>query len=397
MTRESATAHVLALVAAAGMAAGTRAPQPRQRVDVALRAARWLDVEAGRYQGPSVILVAGGRITDIADAGRVGEERASRVIDLGEAVTVLPGLIDAHVHLQIGGEPRANAAAALRAGFTTVVDLGATTDAVLRLREAEAAGAAEAPRILAAGLWVGTTGGVCDFNGIGLSGGPDAFRARVRDNVAAGADLIKVCVSGWTADAFERPAAYEIADASLAAVVDEAHRRERLVIAHAISRGGVEALVRSGADGLAHAAYLDLDAARELRSRGVFMIPTLASLLPATPGPAAAALGESVRLAYRSGVPLVFGTDGGVLPHGRNAQEFAALVEAGLTPLDAIRTATLNAARALRSSESFGSIAVGRSADIVGVAGDPLRDVGALARPTFVMHRGRVVVEALGR
>jgi len=382
----------LAVVAVTAVVSGLidRPPLASAPADLALRVGRWLDVRSGELRGPDVILVAGGRITAIVPPSKLDDRSTASTIDLREA-TLLPGLIDAHVHLQIGGEPAENAAKALRAGFTTVVDLGATSDTVLRLRDAIAAGSAEGPRILAAGRWVGTKNGVCEFGGIGVSGGPEAFRARVRDNIAAGADLTKVCVSGWTSDAFAKPDAYEIADDALGAVVDESRQNTRLVIAHAISLGSVRASLRAGVDGLAHAAYLDAATARQLRDRRVFLVPTLTSLLASAPGVQGATLRDAFGLAYRDGVRVVFGTDGGVLPHGQNATEFATLVDAGIPPIEAIRTATTNAAAALRLSGSIGEIAVGRAADLVAIKGDPLADIRALARVVFVMQNGRVI------
>lgn len=381
---------VLAWAIAAATAALTPAQTPApSRGDVTLRATRLLDPVSGQIRGPLVIQVSGGRITKILPANEV-DARSGTVIDLGNA-TVLPGLIDAHVHLQIGGEPQANATAILRAGFTTVVDLGARSDVVLRLRDQIAAGTAEGPRILAAGLWVGTKAGVCEFGGIGIAGSPDAFRARVRENIAAGADLIKVCVSGWAADGFARPDSYEIADDALAAVVDESRRADRMVVAHAISAGGVKAALRAGVRGLAHAAYVDKTTAEELRTHGVFLVPTLTSLLAGTQGPAAEALRTSVTTAYRAGVRIVFGTDGGVLPHGQNAKELTTLVDAGLSPIDAIRAATVHAAGAFGLADTIGSIEPGRAADIIAVDGDPLADVTSLSRVVFVMHDGRIV------
>ncbi len=358
--------------------------------DIALRATRWLDVASGKLRGPVVILVSGGKISDMVPASEFSENSARLLIDLGDAV-VLPGLVDAHVHLQIGGRPEENAAAALHAGFTTVVDLGATSDVALRLRDAIASGSIEGPRILAAGRWVGTKNGVCEFGGIGVAGGPDAFRARVRENIEAGADLTKACVSGWTAEAFSNPEAYEITDDALAAIVDESGRSERMVVAHAISLGSVKAALRAGVRGLAHAAYLDAATAEDLKARSVFLIPTLASLSSADESPSADVLRNSVATAYRAGVRIVFGTDGGVLPHGQNAREFVAIAAAGISPLDAIRAATTNASQAIGLAQSIGALEVGKIADIIAVDGNPLADVEALSRVVFVLHQGRVI------
>jgi imidazolonepropionase-like amidohydrolase len=370
-------------------ASGVRADQETV-ADVAVRASNWLDLASGDTRGAVTLLVKDGKIARIITSGEVDPKSARRVLDLGRA-TLLPGLIDAHVHLQIGGQPHENAMAALRAGFTTLVDLGATSDAILRLRDAILSGSTDGPRILAAGLWAGTKNGICEFGGIGVSGGPEGFRRRTRDNVAAGADLIKVCVSGWVPAAVASPEAYEIADDALAAVVDESIRAKRLVIAHAISLGAAKAAVRAGVNGLAHAAFLDTATAHELRERDVFLISTLTTLNQQL-NPPTDALQASVLTAQRAGVRIVFGTDGGVLPHGRNAAEFRALTAAGLSPIETLRTATTNAAHALGLTGKAGTLAEGLPADIIAVDGDPMADIGAMERVLLVMQNGREIV-----
>lgn len=356
---------------------------------VAIRAGRIIDPATGRVVANQTILVEGDHIRAVAS--NVALPAGATVHDLS-GLTVIPGLIDAHVHLGIGGPVRDNALADLRAGFTTVVDLGARTHRLLRLRDSINAGHILGPRVLGAGIWVGRKDGVCEFNGIGIAGGAEAFRQRVRENIAAGADVIKVCVTGWPADAYASPDASELPDSTLRAVVDEAHRGGRRVIAHDISRGGVRAGVAAGIDGLAHAAYLDSATAVLLRDRAIFLIPTLASLTGGDTSAVSRGLTGAVGLAQRVGVRLVFGTDGGVLPHGQNAQEFLALRAAGVPTLEQLRAATTNAAQALGLSDSLGRIAPGMLADIVAVDGDPLVDVTALQRVRFVMSRGQVVL-----
>jgi len=363
--------------------------QPAQDANTFLRCARWLDPVAGELQGASVFEIANGEIVRIIPAAEFDRRPLRPSIDLG-AATMLPGLVDAHVHLEIGGAAADNALAALRAGFTTVVDLGATSDAVIRVRDRVDAGTIIGPRILAAGLWAGVKNGVCEFGGIGIADGPAGFRARVRENVAAGAEVIKVCVSNWLAPAFQKPGEYEIDDASLAATVDESKRHKRPVVAHAISLGSVKASIRAGVNGLAHAAFVDEATATEMKSARMFMIPTLASLVADRTGPAALALRQSVALAHRAGVPLVFGTDSGVLPHGQNSKEFVAMAAAGIPPIDTIRAATVNAARAFGLGLT-GRIVVGARADLVAVDGNPLEDAAAMTRVVFVMRNGRVV------
>lgn len=352
-----------------------------------IRAGRLLDVKTGQLTRDPLIVIENGRITTVR--GDQAPQSGDSVIDLS-AYTVLPGLIDAHVHLGIGGAVRQNAAAILSAGFTTVVDLGARTTRLLVLRDSINAGHIPGPRVLAAGIWIGRKDGVCEFGGIGIAGGAEGFRERVRVNVQAGADVIKACVSGWPTEAYAQPDRYELPDSVLAAIVGEARRLGRKVIAHDISLGGVQAALRAGVHGLAHAAYVDSATAVTMRSRSMFLITTLASLAADT-SPASRALIEATRLAHRAGVQLVFGTDGGVLPHGENAKEFSALALAGVSPLESIRSATWNAATALGLADSLGTIAPGMIADIIAIEGNPLSDVTSLQRVRFVMSRGRVV------
>jgi imidazolonepropionase-like amidohydrolase len=370
--------------------AGAGMPRPRAAGTYAITGVRVLDVAAGRYSPPSVVIVAGTRIARIVDAGGFRPASGDSVIDLSGAY-LLPGLIDAHVHLTLGGTIAANAAATLRAGFTTVVDLGARAHRVLRFRDSVNAGLALGPRILAAGQWIGIQGGVCEFNGIGVAGGAEALRHRVRENVDAGADVIKLCVSGWPAEAFANPEKYELDDARLSASVSEAHASRRLVIAHDLSRAGVAAALRLGVDGFAHAAYVDSSIASEMKRRNAFMMPTLASLTTGDSSAAARQLIAAVTLAQKTGVKMVFGTDAGVIRHGDNAIEFPALVNAGLSPIEAIRAATTNAATSLRLADSVGVVRPGMVADLVAFDVDPLKEIEALQKPRFVMARGSVV------
>lgn len=353
-----------------------------------VHAARLVDPASGKITRDRYIVVEGDRVVGVE--GRRPALDGAETIELGQLV-VLPGLIDAHVHLAIGGPVRDNAMAALRAGFTTVVDLGAQTTRLLQVRDSINAGSIPGPHVVAAGIWVGTKNGVCEFNGVGLAGGPEAFRARVRENLAAGADLIKVCVTGWPATAHANPSEVEIAADALDAVVQEAHAAGKLVVAHAIGLAGVQASLRAGVDGLAHAAYIDAATAGQMRAKKMFMIPTIASLTANDTSAVATDLVAALKLAHRNGVALAFGTDGGVLPHGEKITEFKALIAAGFTPAEALRSATVDAARLLHL-EKIGGIAPGLAADVIAVDGNPLQDVDALGRVRFVMARGKVVV-----
>jgi imidazolonepropionase-like amidohydrolase len=338
-----------------------------------------------------LVLVERARIAEVMPASRYRPRPGDRLVDLGD-VTLSPGLIDAHVHLSIGGPPRAAAAATLEAGFTTVADLGAVSQGIHLVPDSIAAGAWAGPRVLTAGLWIGVKDGVCEFGGIGVSGGADAFRARVRENIAAGANLIKACVTGWPAVAWAHPDSAELSSAMLAALVDEAHRAGRRVVAHALSRAGVGRALEARVDGLAHAALVDDSLAGRMQERGMWLIPTLASLTAGDSSAPARALRDAVCRAHEAGVMLVYGTDGGVLPHGRNAEEALALRAAGIPAVDVLRAATINAARALGIADSVGAISPGMIADLVAFPGDPLTDVGVLRQPRFVMARGRIVL-----
>jgi imidazolonepropionase-like amidohydrolase len=181
-----------------------------QQPAVAIRAAGMIDVQQGRWIDKAVVVVQDGRIAAAGPAADITVPSNASIIDL-PVTTLLPGLIDAHVHLTLAGPPVENARATLAAGFTTVQDLGAVTYANISLRDAINAGGVEGPRIVASGPWLGISGGICDFNGIGVKGA-EAFRTRVREDVERGADLIKVCVSGWLAEAVANPAQYEISD-----------------------------------------------------------------------------------------------------------------------------------------------------------------------------------------
>jgi len=381
---------VVAVILAAACVRATPASSAQDSPRTAIRASRLVDPVGATTQRDVVVLVEGSRIADVVPGARYQPRANDRVIDLGDA-TLLPGLMDAHVHLTIGGPIKQNAGATLRAGFTTVADLGAVSQRVLRVRDSITAGLLEGPRVLAAGLWIGVKGGVCEFTGIGVAGGPEAFRARTRENLSAGADLIKVCVTGWPGVAMAHPDSAELSPAALSAMVEEAHRGGRRVVAHALSREGVRRALDAGVDGLVHAAYLDDSLAARMRQRNVWLVPTLASLTAGDTSAVARGLVDGVRRAHEAGVTLVYGTDGGVLPHGQNAREAAALAAAGIPPADVLRAMTVNAARALGLADSVGAVQRGMVADLVAVPGDPLADLAVLTRPGFVMARGRVV------
>jgi imidazolonepropionase-like amidohydrolase len=351
-----------------------------------LRGGFRLDARTGTLQPNGTIVVRDGKIVALrppTDAQPV--PAGARVVDLAGR-TILPGLIDAHVHLTLAGDPDSNALATLRAGFTTVVDLGSADGAGVRLRDATAHGRVAGPRVIAAGSWIGAKGGVCEFGGATVNGATEAAE-RTRADLDAGADLIKVCITGWPKDAVAFPDSVELKAAPLDAVMKVAGGAHRMVFAHAIGLAGALLGATPGVTARAHPPVVDTAAAAALRGSSVWVISTLASLGP-RPG------GKEVLASFRrlraAGVPVVLGTDAGVLAHGQNARELAALTAAGLTPAEALRAATVDAARLLGRND-LGEIKLGAVADFVVVAGDPLQDITLLQRPEMVVQGGRTV------
>jgi imidazolonepropionase-like amidohydrolase len=337
-----------------------------------------MDVESGRANESASIAVSGDRI-------QAESPENTRTLDLGN-LALLPGLIDAHVHLTLAGEPEANARATLLAGFTTVQDLGAVGYETLELRDAIQAGRVVGPRVVASGPWLGISGGICDFSGIGVRGA-EAFRERVRADVERGSDLIKVCVSSWLEEAFREPTKYEISDDELPAAIEEAHRLDRRVAVHALSEAGIETAVAMGADLVVHGGFTPPGTIERMKAEGIYQLTTLSSLRKAAPFES---LRSHLRGAVGLGLPLAFGTDAGVIPHGTNAAEFAELSAIGLAPAAAIRAATIDAARAVGLEGQVGTLRPGAFADVIGVDGNPLEDLTALSRVRFVMKGGRV-------
>ncbi|MFN8654592.1 MAG: amidohydrolase family protein [Gemmatimonadales bacterium] len=347
---------------------------------------QYLDVDAGVVVENGALVMRGGRIAEM----HTPEERflppaGATVRDL-TGQTILPGLIDAHVHLTLSGDPAANALATLRAGFTTVIDLGSVGGAGVQLRDAIREGKTRGPRIIAAGSWIGSKGGVCEFGKATVST-PAEATARARADLAAGADLLKVCVTGWPADAVAAPDSVEFAAPLLDPVLSVARRAKAPVYAHAIGQAGALLAAGRGVRALAHTPIVDSAAARTLARSHVTLISTLATL---TAGPDSLALRASFARLRQAGVPVVLGTDAGVLPHGQNAAELVALTRAGLTPLEALRAATAAPARLL-GRKDLGRIALGATADLVAVPGEPLQDITLTTHPSLVVSGGRIV------
>lgn len=383
---QRAVRAIAAVLFAAALPLTLAAGQADSRL-VTITAHQILDVERGAVVREAVVVIEGDRI--VAAGPKTSTTARGRTIDLGD-VTLLPGLIDAHVHLTLGGAPDANAKATLLAGFTTVQDLGALGNANILLRESIKSGKVLGPRIVSAGPWLGETGLTCDFQGIGVKGA-EAFRARVRKDVEAGADLIKVCASGWLAQAAKEPDALEISDDELRAAIEEAHRAERRVAVHAISQRAVSLAVAHGADLIVHGGFTSAETIAAMKVRDVRQLPTLWSFKQGNPPALYEQLRAHMAGAVRDGLPIAFGTDAGVIPHGSNANEFLELESIGLSRIDAIRAATIHAAKAVGMAGDIGVLRQGTLADIIAIRGNPLDDLRAVQNVTFVMKGGVVV------
>lgn len=385
-------------------------------------------------RGPSTITVTDGRITAIDDGLARTFAAGVRVIDLSTK-TVLPGLIDAHVHLtgDPGGDFRdeavettessvvtgaKNARITALAGFTTVRDLGSATLAGFALRDGTAKGFIPGPRILSVGSAISIIGGHGDVSGFRpeVNAALDANNTctgavqcaeRVREASKRGADVIKITATGGVLSQQGRGLGKHFTDEEMASIVSTAHGLGLKVAAHAHSASGVEGAVRAGVDSIEHGTFADAAGLKEMKARGTWFVPTLMAFtgirerlgknvytptVEAKVRETLSHVGEALKAARALGVRVAFGTDAGVFEHGRNAEEFAQLVSyGGMTPAQALASATTDAAMLLGLENQVGRIAPGYSADMIAVDGDPLTDVRVLEKVKFVMVRGRVI------
>jgi imidazolonepropionase-like amidohydrolase len=389
------------------------------------------------------VIVRDGRIESVSSgyldpaAVGAGEGDTVRTFDLRNYF-VLPGLIDSHVHITGENNPRVRLQAVelsdaddaiagagfakktLLAGFTTVRDVGAGSgDAIFALRDGIAKGDVMGPRIFASGATVTVTGGHADgtqgyrddivevLRSSAVCDGPAACRRAVREQVRRGADHIKLTATGGVLSNTAAGLEQQFFPDELQAVVETAHAMGRKVTAHAHGVSGINAALRAGVDSIEHGTYLDDDSVKLFRKSGAYLVPTMlagATVVDLAKDPTSHLLPpqrekalkvgpqmhDMVVRARKGGVKIAFGTDSGVSRHGENAREFALLVGAGLTPMEAIKTATINAAEHLGQADALGSIAPGKHADIIAVDQDPLKDVNALLDVDFVMKGGFV-------
>jgi imidazolonepropionase-like amidohydrolase len=428
-----------ALVVAAfvfSLSFAANAQQPPAGKTIVLKAARLWDGKSDAVVTPGVVVISGGKIQAAGSSAQI--PAGAEVIDLGDA-TLLPGFMDAHVHMSgefsddwrqayINSQQKPIAEQALdtieyarktlMAGFTTVRDLGAGEQIDVGLRNAIRNGKVPGPRMLVTVHALGATGGHCDNSGHrqglfpetgvkdGIANSPWEIRAAVRLNHKYGADVIKVCATGGVlslTDAVDTP---QLTQEELDAMVDEAHALRMRAAAHAHGAEGAKRAIRAGINSIEHGTFLDDEALDLMKQKGTYYVPTLMAAqglrermarAAAFPPPilekarvAAAALDATVRKAIQKGVKIALGTDAAVYPHGRNAEEMAELVRLGMKPVDALKAATSVDADLLGVADRLGSLEAGKIADVIATPGDPTRDITVTQKVLFVMKDGTV-------
>jgi imidazolonepropionase-like amidohydrolase len=382
------------------------------------------------------ILIEGGRIKEVS-AGFVAPPEGAQRIDLSDRF-VLPGLIDCHVHLtgqmdrgyrmrmvedsdpKVGFNAAHNASLTLAAGFTTVRDVGAlgNPDVIFALRAAIAEKKVAGPRVLCVGDILSPTGGHgqtygyrqdvcgCVQSTSGICDGVDECRRAVRRQVSQGADAIKFVATGGVLSDIKAGLDQQFTTDEIRTIIETAHNLGRRVAAHAHGAAGINAALEAGVDSIEHGSFLDDRSIELFLAKGAFHVPTIiagvtASEMAEREGELSPAMADKARTvgkkikealarSHKAGVTIAFGTDMGVGPHGQNGREFGFLVEAGMTPREAIHAATINAAKLLDISSEAGTIAPGKVADIIAVDSSPLGNVTVLERVGFVMSRGDV-------
>jgi len=421
-------------VGSAASAQPTVLIQPEAQVgEVVVTADRLLDVRTGRMIDHPQVRIRDGHIVEVARAGAAVPSNA-RVIDL-PGMTLMPGLIDMHVHLDAdptyGGYnvlqfndrfwsmlSVAHAQSTLLAGFTTVRNVGAEAWNDVGLREAIDEGKLTGPRIVTATYAFGATGGHCDSTFFPPSMNqkspynadtPDEARQRVRELRKYGAQVIKICATGGVFSHNTEPGQQQMSYAEMKAVADEAHQWGLKVAAHAHGTAGIKDAIRAGVDTIEHASLIDDEGIRLAKQHGAWLSMDIYNTdYTQAEGKKNGVLEdnlrkdrevgdiqrENFRRANQAGAKMVFGTDAGIYPHGDNAKQFAVMVRYGMTPLQAIQAATVNASQAL-GREDVGVVEANRWADLIAVNGDPTQDVKLLEQVPFVM-KGGVVVKGEG-
>ena len=395
----------------------------------AVRCGKLLDVRTGKMLSNQVIVFDGdGVITSVSGEGTAPAGGAT--LDLPNA-TCLPGLIDMHTHITLDptslgysglgiSVPREaitgakNARLTLRAGFTTTRNVGAGGYSDVAVRDGINAGEIEGPRMLVSGPALGITGGHCDdnllpsefhFRAEGVADGPWAARAKVREVIKYGADVIKICASGGVLSKGDLPGTPQYTLEEMTAIAEEAHKLGRKVAAHAHGTQSIKDAIRAGIDSIEHSSLIDDEGIALAKQRGTYLVFDIynddyilqegakAGMLPESiekEKKIGRLQRENFRRAFQAGAKIAFGTDSGVYPHGDNAKQFAKMVEWGMKPWDAIQAATVNAADLTGWGDKVGVIEKGHYADVIAVSGDPLANVRELESVKFVMKGGVV-------
>ena len=412
---------------------------------IALKAARMFDGKSNALLQNGVVIVQGDKIVDAGSNLQIPS--GARVVDLGDA-TLCPGFIDAHTHLTQDFSCNYNerrlreldlnvseqaiqatefARATVEAGFTTVRDLGSRFVAShefvdVALRNSINKRVIVGPRMLVATKGIGATGGHFDpTNGFrdflfghepdytdGIANGPDEIRKAVRFEVKNGADVIKAAVSGGVLSLTDEVDTPQLTPAEMAALVDESHRLRKKVAVHCHGDQVAREAIEAGVDSIEHGSFMKPDTLTMMKKKGVFLTPTLMAsewimakignyppALQAKAKAATAARSDMFRNAVKMGVKISFGTDAAVFPHGQNAKEFKLMVDLGMTPIDALKSATANDAELLGIAQKVGTLEKGKLADVIAVPGDPSTDITATERVSFVMKEGRIIRQGL--
>ena len=391
-----------------------------------------LDVDSGKMRQDYALVIEDNRITQVGPSSKVVKPADAQTLDLSDYF-VTPGFMDAHVHFhgsanthgykRLGvSQPTAtllgavNAKKTLEAGFTTVRMVGASGFADVALRDMINSGQLPGPRILAAGPPIGITGGHCSDNnllpfdkesvGDGVADGPWQMRAMVRRNIKFGVDLIKTCSTGGVLSKGTEVGAAQSTIEELTAIVEEAHSQGRKVAAHAHGATGIKNAITAGVDSIEHASFIDDEGIRMAKKNGTVLVMDIYNTEYILGEGAKAGIleeslekerrtgstqRESFRRAHQAGVQIVFGSDAGVYPHGDNAKQFSRMVRFGMTPAEAIRAATKNAAALFGMDADVGELVEGKYADFVAVSKNPLDDISVLETPDYVVKGGSIV------
>jgi imidazolonepropionase-like amidohydrolase len=408
---------------------------------VVLKAARMFDGKAKALVQNGVVIVQSDKIVDVGS--NLPEPQGARVIDLGDA-TICPGFMDGHTHLtsDYSGDyntrrlheldlnvseqaikATAHARATIEAGFTTVRDLGsrfvASREFVdVALRNSINKGVVVGPRMLVATKGIGATGGHFDPTGgfrdflfgrepdytDGIADGPEDIRKAVRFEVKNGADVIKAAVSGGVLSLADEVDTPQLTPAEVTALVDESHRLRKKVAVHCHGDQAARDAIEAGVDSIEHGSFMKPDTLGRMKAKGTYLTPTLmasewimgnmSNYPPALQEKAKAAFSartEMFRNAVKMGVKISFGTDAAVFPHGQNAKEFKLMVDLGLPPIEALRSATATTAELFGIAQKVGTLEKGKLADIIAMPGDPTADITATERVSFVMKEGRII------